>query len=179
MTVFDVVIIVILAASTMISVYRGLLREFLSLLVLVAALIVAIRFSRPSEVWLPNLDLWGYPLLGSDYQAVLLFVLLFVAVSLVGRVIVRAISKVVRGGLSGSFDRLLGAVFGLLRGGVMVVALVLLAGLTAVPLTDGWRSSLLLPSFERLTRYAVCYMPTDYQSAYYSCSRAGVQRQAN
>ena len=177
MTAFDITIIVILAVSTLVSVYRGLIKEFLSLLVLVVALIVAIRLSKLPKVWLPDFDLWGFPVLGSDYQAVLMFILLFIAVSVVGGFISRAIFKLVHGGLMGSIDRLLGAVFGLVRGGIVVVALVLFSGLTPAPFTDGWRASTLIPTFERLTRHLMCYMPAGYQSFHYSCSSAGADGQ--
>ena len=52
-------------------------------------------------------------------------------------------------GLSGT-DRMLGVVFGALRGVVVVGILVLLAGFTAVPKDPWWDQSMLLKHFESM-----------------------------
>lgn len=172
MTAFDIAIIVILAASVAAGVYRGLIKEVLSLTALVAALVVAIKFSELPEVWLPDLELGNYVLLGADLQIGLMFSLLFVAVLLVGRIVKNAVSGAVRRSFMSWFDRVLGAVFGFARGWVVVLALVLLAGLTQIPFADGWRASALIPPFEWSARYAMCYVPQTYRSPHYVCATA-------
>jgi membrane protein required for colicin V production len=61
-------------------------------------------------------------------------------------------------GLSGT-DRLLGLVFGLLRGGVVACLLVLLLGFTPMPQDDWWRESRLMPGFERGALYLRGLLP--------------------
>ena len=45
-------------------------------------------------------------------------------------------------------DRLLGAVFGAVRGGVIVLAVVMLAGLTSLPRQPVWKNAVLAPPLE-------------------------------
>jgi membrane protein required for colicin V production len=52
-------------------------------------------------------------------------------------------------GLSAT-DRMLGVIFGLARGAVIVALLVLFAGFTAIPRDRWWRESILVPHFETL-----------------------------
>ena len=171
MTAPDISIIVILIISVAAGVYRGLVRESLSLVVWVAALLVAIRFSELSAVWISDFELFGYPLPGADLQLVLLFVLLFVGVLIVGSVIKNAVSRAVRHSFMGLSDRLLGGLFGVARSGVIVLALVLVSGLTSLPFADEWRSSVLVPPFERAARYVMCYAPDGYHNPHYQCAR--------
>ena len=173
----DIAVAVILAASTLIGVYRGFVRELLSLVVLAAALLVAVRFSELPGVWLPDTDLWDYKLSGADLQLGLTFAALFIAVLFVGHFVNNAISGAVRRSFMSLPDRLLGALFGLARGGLVVLALVLLAGLTRFPFHDSWRASLLIPPFEDSARYVMCRVPRGYQSPHYACAVAEPARQ--
>ena len=149
--------------------YRGLVRELFSLLALILAVVVAIRFSRLPETFLPDTEIAGFVLLGSDLQLMAMFLLLFFSVIIVGHFVGRFISGAIRRSFVNVVDRFLGSVFGLLRGGVVVVVLVLLAGLTALPFDDQWDVSLLVPPFERSAQQVACYMPQGYQSPHYAC----------
>jgi membrane protein required for colicin V production len=67
--------------------------------------------------------------------------------------------KLVSGsGLSGT-DRLLGMVFGLVRGAALVVLVVLLMKFTPVVHDDWWNSSRMLPTFERGARWVTTFLP--------------------
>lgn len=48
----------------------------------------------------------------------------------------------------GTFDRLLGVFFGIVRGAVAVTILVVLAGLTSLPQQGAWRNAMFSPPFE-------------------------------
>ena len=61
-------------------------------------------------------------------------------------------------GLTGT-DRMLGLFFGLARGGVIVVAMVMLGGLTPFPRDDWWQRSRALPAFEEMADKATQYLP--------------------
>jgi membrane protein required for colicin V production len=64
-------------------------------------------------------------------------------------------------GLSGT-DRVVGVIFGLLRGIAIITVLVLLAGLTPVPEDPWWDQSVLLPRFVDLAVYLRTLMPAHY-----------------
>ncbi len=170
MTALDFAIATVLLVSTLIGIYRGFVREALSLATLAAALIVAIKFSGLPKVWLPDVDVRGYTLTGSDLQLGLMFALLFIGVLLVGRLINSAVTGTVRRSFMNLLDRMFGAVFGLARGGVAILALVFLSGLTQLPFTDKWSASLLIPWFERVERHAMCYVSDSYKNPHYPCA---------
>ena len=86
--------------------------------------------------------------------------LVFLAVLIVGALVTWAVRRLVEeSGLSGT-DRMLGLVFGLVRGVLIVVVLVLLAGLTPFPRDPWWRESRALPSFLALAREFLPMLPS-------------------
>ena len=78
--------------------------------------------------------------------------LLFAVVSLV---LTKLIAK---SGLNGT-DRTLGALFGLVRGVLILVLLVMLGGLTPLPREPAWRNAMFSPPLEALALYARGYLP--------------------
>ena len=57
-------------------------------------------------------------------------------------------------------DRLGGMIFGVLRGTVVVVVLVMMAGLTALPNDVWWKESKLLPSFQTCATWWLDHIPS-------------------
>ena len=135
MNLADGIILFIIAASALISVRRGFTREAFSLLTWVAAFIVARLFSPALEVLLADsIETPG---------------LLFTVTLVVGALINHLLGELIRvTGLSGT-DRLLGMVFGALRGALVVVVLVAL-GHHLFSEDAWWRESLLVPHFAML-----------------------------
>ncbi|KAB7627964.1 CvpA family protein [Alkalilimnicola sp. S0819] len=143
MTIVDLVILGILALSALISLLRGFVREVMSVIVWVAAVWIGVRFAGSLSVYL--VDYIASPSLRMGVA----FVVLFVATLLLGALINHLASQLVsKTGLSGT-DRMLGVVFGVLRGVLVVGVLVLLAGLTALPQEGWWRDSRLIGHLQR------------------------------
>ena len=91
----------------------------------------------------------------------LAFFILLVSVLLLAALVNFLVGKLLEGaGLSGT-DRMLGIIFGVGRGAVIIAVLVLLAGLTALPEDPWWHESLLLPHFERLAVELRGLLPPD------------------
>jgi len=112
----DVVLIVVLAFSTIQSLRKGFSREVVGLAASLAALVLAMWFYGMAGTFIA-------PYVGSARTANLLgFVLVIVAVLLVGSLIGWIVSRFLRTvGLS-FFDRLLGAAFGFARGLLITIA---------------------------------------------------------
>lgn len=138
----DWTILAIVAISTLIGLSRGFVREVLSLLTWVAAFVVAMMFRDQLAPLLSNLV--DTPSL----QAIAAFAILFIFTLLAGAGLNMTLSAFVQAtGLSGT-DRVLGMVFGLLRGGIVVLALLILApALVPVEQDNWWRESVLIPHF--------------------------------
>ena len=140
----DYAILSIIALSALISLIRGFVREVLSLVVWIAAFWIGIRFAPRLAVHLE--DYIASPTL----QVGIAFAVLFVVTLLIGAMINYLAGQLVgRTGLTGT-DRLIGVIFGVARGGVVVAILMLAAGLTALPREPWWQDSVLVPHIQPL-----------------------------
>ena len=82
-------------------------------------------------------------------RIILGYTLCFIGVLMMGAIVAFLMRKLVSGtGLSGT-DRLLGMVFGLVRGAMLVILLVMLMKFTPATRDDWWQASRMLPPFER------------------------------
>ena len=137
MTGFDFALLGILGGSTLLGVIRGLIKELLSLVAFGLAFLAAIWWG-PSLAGIGLLN-WAsneYLRLGISYAA--LFVLTLLAVGLLNM----ALSAMIKStGLSPA-DRGLGAMFGLIRGVLLVLVLVVIAGYTPLPEEVWWKQAM-------------------------------------
>ncbi len=131
----------VLVFSTLISIVRGFVREALSLVTLVAAMII-------SKVFGPQLSTLLTDLIEvAAIRYVAAYLGLFFATLIVGGLINSLVVKVVSwAGLSG-MDKMLGMLFGFARGALIVVVIV--AVLARIGMTEDiwWQQSLLIPRF--------------------------------
>ena len=122
---------------------RGLLREVISLISWIAALWIAWTFSSSLEPYL------GGALKDAAVQPWAARTIIFVAVLLVGAVIGALLSHFVRLTVFSGIDRMLGMLFGLLRGVVVLGVLAMLAHAVRLHEEPWYRSSLLVPYAEQ------------------------------
>ncbi len=139
----DWTIIAIVLISCLISLWRGFVREALSLVAWVAATIVALAFH-------PRLAIVYSQWVETPSIAMLLaFVSLFVGTLLVGALINKLLGTLISSTGLSSFDRLLGAGFGAVRGLLIVMAIVVMLPMLLPVRQDGWwLQSQLIPRFE-------------------------------
>lgn len=144
MNIADYLVIVLVAASAIIGVFRGFLREVISLATWVLAVIVAWTFGPSLE---PSL---GGLLADPDVRPWAARVILFVLVLLIGAAVGAIAVYFVRLSIFSSVDRFLGLVFGLLRGIVVLGVLVILGQTLQLQGERWWRTSLLMPYGEEI-----------------------------
>jgi membrane protein required for colicin V production len=149
----DWCILGVLGVSTLISVFRGLVREVLSLVAWLLAGWLSLRFSTKAGVLLENFI--PVPSARIIVAGAIIFILVLFGVGLLNYLIGLLIRKT---GLSAT-DRSLGMLFGLARGVAIVALLVLVAGATPIPNDPWWRESLLLKHFQRLAENLLVYLP--------------------
>lgn len=138
----DWTILAIVVVSSLISIYRGFVKEALSLAIWVAAIVIAMWFDDRLAPLLSGL---------SDTPSVvhsLAFALLFLGTLVVGAMVNYLIGQLVKmTGLTGT-DRLFGMIFGLARGLVVVMALLMwLPHVLPVDQDPWWKESVLIPRF--------------------------------
>lgn len=155
MTWVDYAIIGIIVLSGLIGLMRGLVREALSLVAWVAAIWVALKFAHPlaaaleAQIAMPSARLMA--------AFALLFVATLIVAALVNYLIAQLVDKT---GMSGT-DHLLGVLFGVARGVVVVAILVLLAGATPLPKDPWWQQSVLIEDFQNVAVWLRNYLPSD------------------
>nr|WP_218056492.1 CvpA family protein [Gilliamella apicola] len=143
----DFTIIGVIAFSALISVVRGFVREALSLVSWILAFFISSQFYIYITDYLTYFD--------SDViRIAVAIVILFIATLLVCSIVTYVIGQLLKKtGLSGT-DRLLGICFGVLRG-VLVVAAILFLVDTFTPLSQSpyWIQSQLIPHFSFIIRW--------------------------
>lgn len=155
MTVFDYVFLAIIGLSVLISIMRGFVREVLSLAGWIIAFFIARAYCLELAALLP-VAIPGEPL-----RILAAFLILFLAVLLISSLLAIAISLLFRQvGLSW-VDRLLGAFFGLARGSIIALVLVLVGGLTSLPQDARWRNAMFSAPLEAIVMSVLMWFPTD------------------
>lgn len=154
MSSLDIVVLGILAGSTLLGLMRGLVKEVFSIAAWILAFIGARLFGPPLAHLLPGTD---NPALQHGLALVLVFVVILIGAGLAGSLL----AGLVRLAGLGAYDRLLGVTFGLLRGGAAVVALALLAGMTAMPKTQAWQTALSRVPLESAAQRVIPWLPRD------------------
>ena len=149
---FDYGVLSVLGLSLLVGAFRGLMREMVSLAGWVGAFVLATVFSGIVAVHMPTS-------LGPLFSGVLAFLLIFIGVLVASGLVGLVLSLLVRAAGLGFLDRMLGAVFGVLRGVVIILLVVLLAGLTPLPGEPFWKLAVLSGPFETAALALRPYLP--------------------
>ena len=153
MTIFDYLVLFILIASVVISTLRGLVKEILSLVGWVAAFVVANAFGAKLAPMLPSV----FP--GETVRLIVAFIALFLGVRVLMGLLSLAIGALIDATGLTLADRGLGGLFGLGRGIVIVLAGVILCGMTSIPQQAFWKDALLSPMAETGARTVKPFLP--------------------
>ncbi len=153
----DWVLLGVLAVSTIIGLWRGLVREVMSILIWVVAIWAALKYSEVAAGYLSG---W---ITMPSMQGLVGFAGVLLVTLAVGGLLVWLIGKLVDStGLSGT-DRTFGMLFGVARGVIIIAVAVLVARFTVIPQDPWWQESTLLPHFERIAEEGVTLLPPDVQ----------------
>ena len=141
MTPFDLAILAVLLLSTLFAFLRGVVRELIALVAWVVGFVGAVAFAPTVGAWIPEIP--GYPAV----RYLIAFAVILIAALVIGAIIAGPLARVIRAAGLGFVDRFLGSIFGMLRGLLVIVGFVLVAGLTTLPRADWWQNSALVPAF--------------------------------
>jgi len=155
MVAADFIVLGIIFISIIISLMRGFVKEALSLTGWLVSLWVAMTFSSGMA------ELFGNSIKDPTLRLLAAFISLFVLSLIIGAIInFFAIQFVQRTGLTG-VDRTIGAVFGFLRGILLVTIIVMLLGLTTLPKESWWDESFFMFRFEVIATWLKDLLPSD------------------
>ncbi len=153
MTAFDYAVLAIVAASILLGAWRGLVSEVLALAAWVAALLAGYALAPEMA------SVFGAWLKEPELQYAAAFALIVIAVLVAVALLRIALSKLLRAIGLGPLDRFLGAVFGVARGGLVVLLCMLIGGLTVLPQQAWWRQAWLAPPLETAVLAAKPWLP--------------------
>lgn len=133
LTAVDWILLAVLGLSMLLGLWRGLVQEVLSLAGWVAAFFVAQIYAPKAAAWLPMEG--SSQMLRYAAGFVTVFIAVLIATVLVSWMVKKLVSAV---GL-GPLDRLLGSLFGLLRGMVVLLAVTVVVGMTPMRESEAWQ----------------------------------------
>lgn len=149
----DIAILILICLSALIGVVRGFIREAFSLLFWILAFWVGFAFAKDASASFEHL------IKNPSIRYLVAFLVLFVMVLFVGSIINFILVKLVhKTGLSGT-DRLLGFVFGILRGVLIVALLLLLAKGNKLDTSTWWQNSHIIPYFKEFLDWLQSLIP--------------------
>jgi membrane protein required for colicin V production len=147
---FDWIVVVIVAVSALLSLWRGFVREALSLAGWVVAFIVA----NLAAVHLAEAT--GDLIANRTGRYIVAWSVLFVATLVASGLAAKLLSRVIKASGLGVLDRGLGMVFGALRGALIVMALVFVIREVVPRSEQGWLDdSQLMPHIDVLLTWSV------------------------
>ena len=158
MSPFDYFILTVLIVSSIYGVYRGLIKEVLSLTGLVLSFYLASNFDNSLANLVPIEN-------KSDFLIISAFILIFVSTLILTSLLIKIISKVLKfAGLS-ILNRFFGFIFGMARGLVVILVILYLNQLIPfINLIDPTESTL-IPLLDPIFSIVLEYLP-NYQSTH-------------
>ena len=155
MTGFDYLVIGIVGLSLLFGLWRGVVGEIIALVAWVLAIFAAVEFG--AQVGTSVFAGMSDPALRTLAGCVVIFIGVLVVMALF-RMLVKRMVKAL--GLSVS-DRILGMLFGLVRGVLVCMVLVGLGGMTSTPTQAWWRQATLAAPLETAVMATKPWLPDD------------------
>ena len=154
----DYSILGIIAVSIVIGLVRGFIREALSIVSWIAAFWVGFTFSGELSSMMKSY------ITSDQLRIVIAFFILFAIVLILGALVNFILSQFVKKtGLSGT-DRMLGLIFGIGRGVLLIAVILLVASATTMPKASWWKESVLLPHFQPVASWLKEFLPETIKS---------------
>ncbi|MGQ0547749.1 MAG: CvpA family protein [Betaproteobacteria bacterium] len=135
MSWLDIAILGVLAASVAWGIWRGFVREVISLAGWVLAFLAANAVAGPLGDALPT------SISSPEVRVLAAFLIVFIFTLSLATIVGMLLSKLLKAAGLGGLDRTLGGLFGLARGVVILLAIAIAAGLTAAPRQPLWKES--------------------------------------
>ena len=151
MTEFDFAILTILLVSLLLGLWRGLVYEVLSLAGWPIAFVLSKLFANSIVPLLPMQQ--------ETIRIAAAYAVVFVAALIVWGILVWLLARLVKAIGLGWLDSVMGGLFGVLRGVLVILALVWLAGLTHIPEQPFWRGAQISKTAEDVALLTKSWLP--------------------
>lgn len=155
MNFFDYLIIIVIALSTIGSFFRGFTRELISLVIWIVGVFAALKWS---PVIAPHVLVSMHSSLASYSVS---FFVIFLSIWLIGLLISLAIRSVLHRVGLGLLDRLVGLIFGFIRGVFLMAVVMMFIDASALANSPTIQTSLLAPRFHAIAVTLTGFIPDD------------------
>ena len=160
MTGLDFAVIGIFLVSMLLGLWRGLIYEVMVLLGWPLAFVLSRLFVDDLVAVLPSMIETSFSPTMQDLSfAAVSYVLVFIAVLIAWSMLTKLLSKLMKAAGAGWIDRIWGGLFGMLRGGLVVLAMAWLFGLTSIPSYPFWREAMLGRTLEDAALTTKIWLP--------------------
>lgn len=150
----DLGIIALIGFSAIFGVMRGFVRESMSLVTWVTAAFIATFYCTKVAAYLTFISMMGL-------RYLIAFLLLVMVTLIIGGIVSFWISRLITLTGFSITDRVVGTMFGVLRGILVVAIAVLVAGSSTLVQQPLWKTSQLIPHFQPLAAWIKTSLPDD------------------
>ena len=152
----DYFALIVIGLSALIGLIRGMKRELLSLIAWLVAFGLTLVLVRPVA------DYLAQHISVPPVRMVLAFGGLFLLVLFIGGAVNIILARSLRTRGLSAMHRLTGAACGVVRGLLLLLLLVMLAGLTPIPQDPWWQQSVLVPYFQSVAVQLAGILPAPF-----------------
>jgi membrane protein required for colicin V production len=152
----DGVLLAILLMSCLLGLWRGVIRETMALAAWLLGFVLSSKYATDMALHLP-------PDWGDNLRYLAGWLLVFVAVWLGMSVLSALVSRLVAVVGLGLLDRLMGGVFGVLRGGIALMVVSVVVGLTPVKTSPAWVNSWMAQSVDAGVKFFKPILPVQLE----------------
>ena len=155
MPLIDILVILVLFASLIFGFFRGFVKELMSLVAWMSAFFVAYYFSSSVAIVLP---------FDAEFSIKYItgFVLIFIFVLIISSILIKFISAFVHKIGLGASNIILGGLFGILRGVIIVYFLIFVIEKTSFIEGQSWQQSNSIVLIKLLVEKTFPYLPQDW-----------------
>jgi membrane protein required for colicin V production len=157
MPIIDIIILVAIVVSVIVGMVRGFVKEAISIAALLLAIWAALYFGPAT-----GLAMAGW-LDSEELQVWFGRIFLFAVILALGGLLSWGLSKLVRLSILSGMDRLLGAVFGICRGLLLIAVAIILGQYAGFANDPWWQDSLLIPHLEVVADWIKVMAPQGYE----------------
>ena len=151
LNIADWFILIVLTASGLISLARGFTKEFLSLFLWIVAFVAAVSLESLAT---PSINEYVG---NKEISKILSYIVVFMICIILGGMVIKFISKLIKWSGASGFDRFLGVLFGLGRGLIVLFVIFLLLP-SSVKSTDLIDKSKITPLIEKYAPQIEAYL---------------------
>lgn len=155
MSFIDILVLLVLFASLIFGFFRGFVKELLSLMAWAFAFFVAYYFSSSVAIILPFEAEFSLKYVSS-------FVLIFIFVLIVSSILIKFLSTFIHKIGLGASNIILGGLFGILRGVIVVYLLIFVIEKTSYAEEASWQHANSIVLIKLLVEKTFPYLPQDW-----------------